>query len=379
MFDSVVRVDKRCPLPRHAQVKRILRDMVTGGRLKPGDKIPAEVEIAGRLGVSKMTVNKAILALTAEGFFTREVGRGTFVAPGQSPATGNGRGTTEHPRITLSFVEGAANVLESYYYSSLYRAVRQALGDRAAKLDLSLAGADYNAADRRASTDGWLIIAPRAQSVPSIEALWDAGKAVMVVGASWPGMGVPSVDSDNVGGAMEAVRHLARLGHERIALLYAEEETANTQDRLLGYRRALSLAGLPHSLTWEVRGELAWRAGEAAKARLVDLFCGPDRVTAVFAAGYYLALEAMNAVRDAGMQVPEDVSVVGFDDPTSAQLVYPPLTTVRQPLHAMGKRSVERLLGLLNGNEPRSVIREVLPAQLITRGSAVPALAAAAL
>lgn len=384
MFEGALRVDKQDPLPRHAQVQRILREMVTSGRLRPGDKIPAEVEIAEQLGVSKMTVNKAILALTADGFFIREVGRGTFVSDRPAAAT-SGRPVSvsrgDQPRILLSFVEGATNILESHYYSSLYRAVQETLGGLGVEVEVSLAtlsAEDYRAEDRRAAADGWLIIAPRADSITTIEGLWNQGRNLVVVGASWPSMGVPSVDSDNVGGAMEAVRHLAGLGHQRIALLYAEEETANTQDRILGYRRALSLAGLPHSAAGEVRAEQAWRAGAEAKSRLITLFQGPEPVTAVFAAGYYLALEAMNAAREARKQVPEEVSVVGFDDPLSAQLVYPPLTTVRQPLYEMGKRAAERLVRLSRGQEPRSLVREVLPAQLVVRRSTVPPVVTAA-
>jgi DNA-binding LacI/PurR family transcriptional regulator len=81
----------------------------------------------------------------------------------------------------------------------------------------------------------------------------------------------------------------------------------------------------------------------------------------------------MNIIREAGLRVPEDVSVIGYDDPISAQLVYPPLTTIRQPLFDMGRRAAERLLRYVSGEESRTVIREVLPAQLIARRSTGPA------
>jgi DNA-binding LacI/PurR family transcriptional regulator len=379
MFDTVRQVDKRDPLPRHAQVQRILRELVLTGRLKPGDKIPAELQIADALGVSKMTVNKAILALTASGMFVREVGRGTFVAENpHNPNMNMSDRLVVKPRIVLSFVEGAKNVLDSDYYGTLYRGVCEVLEseDMGADVEVALsplAARDYEAEDERGPADGRLIIAPRAESVASIEALWNRGKAVLVIGASWPMMGVPSVDSDNIGGAAEAVDHLVRFGHERIALLYAEEETANTQDRIVGYRRALMAARLPHDPALEVHAEQVWRAGDSTKKCLSDLLTGENPVTAIFAAGHYLALEAKNVIREAGLRVPEDVSVIGYDDPISAQLVYPPLTTIRQPLFDMGRRAAERLLRYVSGDEPRTVIREVLPAQLIARRSTGPA------
>jgi GntR family transcriptional regulator, arabinose operon transcriptional repressor len=382
MFDIVRRVDAKDPLPRHAQVQRILREMVLTGQLKPGDKIPAELQIADALGVSKMTVNKALLALTASGMLVREVGRGTFVSDNPLSSNdgenGNHRSVPRRPRIVLSFIEGAKNVLDGDYHGTLYRGVREVLesedNDVGVDVVLSpLATRDYLAEDERDPADGLLIFAPRAESIPSIEALWRRGKAVLVVGASWPSLVVPSLDSDNIGGAVDAVEHLVRLGHKRIALFYACEENANTQDRIAGYRRALSMAGLPYDDRLEVLGEQIWHAGDAAKRRLSDLLFGDAPVTGIFAAGHYMALEAKNVIREAGLRVPEDVSVVGYDDPISAQLVYPPLTTIRQPLFEMGRRAAERLLRLVRGDEPRSIIREMLPGQLIVRRSTGPA------
>jgi GntR family transcriptional regulator, arabinose operon transcriptional repressor len=392
MLDELPSVDKADPLPRHIQVQRILRDMVSSGNLKPGDKIPAEVDIAVQMGVSKMTVNKALLALTASGLFVREVGRGTFVAAPPSPEELAAGAETTRPRVAISFVEGARNVLQSDYYGNLYRGVVEALdphlttapatnGDgRHEPVDLllsALAARDYVAEDEREPAAGRLIIAPRSESIASIEALWQRGKAVIVVGASWPAMGVPSVDSDNIGGAAEAVQHLVDLGHRNVAMLVAEEETANIQDRLTGYRRTLARARLPHRDEWEVRASEMWRIGEEARARLTALLTGPDPVTAIFAAGHYLALDAANVIREAGLRIPDDVSVIGYDDPVSAQLVYPPLTTIRQPLAEMGQRAAERLLRIVFGRESRNVIREMLPAQLVTRRSTAPRKGAA--
>jgi GntR family transcriptional regulator of arabinose operon len=398
MFDALPKIDKQDSLPRHIQVQHVLRDMVKSGRLKPGDKIPAELHIADALGVSKMTVNKALLTLTASGLFIREVGRGTFVAPNAmtavtaektaakfSPKTEfplpRPSAISEKPKLVLSFVGGARNVLDSDYYSSLYRGIADALQQGPdAELDVDLilsplTAKDYLSEEEREHADARILIAPRAESIESIEALWQRGSSLVVLGASWPTMGVPSVDSDNIGGAMEAMRHLIDLGHERIALLSAEEDTANMLDRIVGYRRALTGAHLPERSEFEIRGLAAWRIGDAGKARLTELLTQSLPVTAIFAAGHYLALEAMNVVREAGLRVPEDVSVIGFDDPLSAQLVYPALTTIRQPLFEMGRRAGERALRLIRGEETRTPIREVLPAQVMVRSSTAPFVA----
>ncbi len=385
MFETIAKIDKFDPIPRHTQVQRVLHEMVRSGKLQPGDKIPAELHIADALGVSKMTVNKALLALTASGLFIREVGRGTFVAPDAVEAVESAdrpRSAAKAPRITLprkprlvlSFVEGARDVLDSDYYSRLYQGIAAALpvslGTDGVNLVLSpLAAKDYLAEEIREPSEGRILIAPRAESIPSIEALWQKGASLLVLGASWPTMGVPSIDSDNIGGATEAMRHLIERGHQRIAFLFAEPNTTNIQDRLAGYRCALSAARLPQPVEYEISASAAWRVGDAAKAHLTGLLTQPSPVTAILAAGHYLALEAMNTVREAGLRIPEDVSVIGFDDPLSAQLVYPALTTVRQPLYEMGFRAGERVLNLMRGEESRTPIREVLPAQIMIRRS----------
>jgi len=388
MFDTTTRIDKNDPLPRHAQVQRILREMVTSGRLQPGDKIPAELQIAEALGVSKMTVNKALLALTASGFFVREVGRGTFVA---DPVEKRGEAMNGHDvnaslaegttgagahRVALSFVQGARNVLESDYYGSIYRGVTDVLEAQGLTEGMTLtptAAGDYEAEDRRAPAEGRLIIAPRASSIGSIQALWDRGRHLIVVEPVVAEELTVPATLRYTDGRSEAVRYLLDLGHRRIALLMVEPETANTQDRIVGYRRALMMAGITARPEWEVAADRVWQIGEEPANQLAALLTDPaEPATAVFAAGHYLALEAMNVARAAGRRVPEDVSVVGYDDPLSAQLVYPALTTVRQPLYDMGKRSAERLARLMRGEDERIAIREVLPAQLVVRRSTAP-------
>ena len=358
------------PAPRYKQVQAVLRGLINSGKLTPGEKIAAETQIASALGVSKMTVNKALLALAAEGVFVREVGRGTFVARPDTHAPPKPR------TVAVSFVEGARNVLESDYYAALYRGIGESFSDAPeVHLNVSPVGVTDYVAEERSRLDGRLVVAPRRESVPSLNALWQAEYPVVVLGASWPDLVVPCVDSNNMIGAQNMVLHLIEQGHTNIALLFAEPETANTQERIAGYRAALQAKGLPINPANEVQARAAWKAGEQAQKHLVGLMRGDfgPKVTAVFAGGYYLALEVMNAVRSANLSVPSDVAVAGFDDPLSAQLMYPPLTTVRPPLYQMGKRAGEWLLDLVRGNVPlphgTQELREILPAEIMVRGS----------
>ena len=185
----------------------------------------------------------------------------------------------------------------------------------------------------------------------------------LIVGANWPGLLLPTIDSDNAAAARQAVTHLAELGHRNITLVYSEPETANMRDRIAGFRAEVQQRGL---ITCEQEASASWRLScEERKTLLTSV---QEGATAVFAAGYYLALDVLNTLREAHYAVPEDVSVVGFDDPVSAQLVYPPLTTLRQPLYAMGQRAAQRLMALATGTDHNESL-ELLPVALIVRHS----------
>lgn len=375
------RVDKNADTPRHTQVRDILRSMVTSGRFAPGDKIPAELQLAGDMGVSKMTVNKAVLSLAAEGVLVREVGRGTFVAaiiPAPQPKSEE---VVDAPRrIALSFVEGARDVLGSSYYGEIYRGVVSLLEESGEPMETVFSPADvldYRADADRTYANGRLIFAPRAEAIPVIEEMWTSGEyPLLVIGASWQNLHAPAIDSDNTGGAFTAVRYLAEQGHRRIVLLLAEAETANMRDRIAGYRNALTDSGIAPRSDYEVHAESAWKAGTATEKLVALLSHSTEPVTAIFAAGHYLALEAYNAARIAGKRIPEDVSVLGYDDTTAANLIHPRLTVMRQPLREMGRRAAERLLNLMNDDTAErdgSMARELLPAELIVRDSVAPA------
>jgi GntR family transcriptional regulator, arabinose operon transcriptional repressor len=346
-------VDPNDTTPRHQQVYNRLLEQIQAGRWQVGEKIPSELELAADLGVAKLTIHRAVQTLAREGWVSRRVGRGTYVL-----------GRVNKPalrRVVLSFGASAANVLGSDYYGSLYRGIIAGLGP---EVELILSP-DAFGTNPLPPADGVLVIAPRADAQPGLEALIQSEVPTVLIGAHWPTLPLPTVDSDNQAAAEQACAYLAELGHERLALLYSEPETANVRDRIAGFsaeakRRGLTLTQHEARASWELTCD--------EKASLLASVRGGT--TAIFAAGYYLSLNVLNTLREAGYSVPADVSVVGFDDPVSAALVYPPLTTLRQPLFEMGKRAAERLLKNPDCAENHYV--ELLSVSLISRGSAGP-------
>jgi len=172
------------------------------------------------------------------------------------------------------------------------------------------------------------------------------------------------VDVDNVVGARMAVEHLLRLGHERVATITGPLNMCAGQDRLEGYRQALAARGIQVDEDLIAEGDFTEQGGQAAMRRLL-----PHRPTAVFAASDMMAVGAIKVLREAGLRVPEDVAVVGFDDIPLASMVEPPLTTVRQPIEQLGSMAVELLVSLMENPGEETVHRVVLPTELVIRAS----------
>ncbi|GIF02438.1 LacI family DNA-binding transcriptional regulator [Paractinoplanes rishiriensis] len=170
------------------------------------------------------------------------------------------------------------------------------------------------------------------------------------------------VDSDNVGGARLATEHLVGLGRTRIVTITGQQGTEVGEARHRGYREAMVMAGLtPYG---EAAGDFTEASGAAAMTALLDRH--PD-LDAVFAASDNMAAGALRVLREAGRSVPAEVAVVGFDNLGIAGRTTPPLTTVHQPIQALGREMTRLLLGLIAGEDRTSII---LPTRLVLRESA---------
>jgi DNA-binding LacI/PurR family transcriptional regulator len=176
----------------------------------------------------------------------------------------------------------------------------------------------------------------------------------------------PSVRIDNVAASREAAEHLIGLGHRRIAFLGGPASSTTVQDRAQGYRDALKVAGLAGAATVRC-GDFTEESGYAATREILGASPPP---TALLCANDRIALGAYAAVADAGRRVPDDVSVVGFDDTPIARYVRPTLTTVAIPTYEMGSAAVRVLLAQLDGNTEPEV--ETMPTRLVVRDSTAP-------
>jgi LacI family transcriptional regulator len=173
------------------------------------------------------------------------------------------------------------------------------------------------------------------------------------------------VTSDNEAGARAAIRHLLELGHERIATITGLAHTKPAIDRLRGYRQELRARGITYRRTYVLEGDFYAASGHEQMRRLLGLQRPP---TAVFAASDEMAIGALAAIQEAGLAVPGDVSLVGFDDIESASLIRPPLTTIRQDKIELGRIAGDALIGLVEDDEAEPP-ECALPVELVVRES----------
>ncbi|HTI22006.1 MAG TPA: LacI family DNA-binding transcriptional regulator [Kutzneria sp.] len=183
-----------------------------------------------------------------------------------------------------------------------------------------------------------------------------------------PAEGVPAVGANNWLGGLTATRHLVELGHRRIAMLGGPFRMMCSRARVDGYRTALETAGIGVDPGLVREGNFHHEAGYTVGRELLAL---PDRPTAVFAGNDLQALGIYEAARELGLRIPDELSVVGFDDLPLARWVGPPLTTVRQPLVAMAETATQLALDLGRGRRP-AVTRVDLATTLVVRNSTAP-------
>jgi LacI family transcriptional regulator len=180
--------------------------------------------------------------------------------------------------------------------------------------------------------------------------------------------GIPSVSAAHAQGAKRATEHLLRLGHRRIAAVTGPSGWMSTEERRNGYHAALAAAGLMPDPSLEVTSNWTISGGFEAALALLER---PDPPTAIFAFNDNLAIGVMRLARARGLRIPEDLSLVGFDDTEEANIVTPALTTVRQPLAEMGRMAVSLLVRLLDRQRVEA-LRVELATRLVVRESTAP-------
>jgi LacI family transcriptional regulator len=270
------------------------------------------------------------------------------------------------PDITNPFypavARGAEDVARQHGYTVVLCNTDEELSRESLYLDLL----------RRLWIDGFLF-ATVGQNTRHLRALRAHHIPVVLVARDVERPSLDAVFVDSLRGARLATGHLIALGHRRIAHIAGTPSSSSGRDRRRGYERAMAEARLPVRDGWVIETHFRAEEGYRAAGRLL---AARDRPSAVFVANDLMAVEALRAARDAGVRVPEELAIVGFDDIPLARAVVPALTTVAQPAYHMGALAMERLLRRIAGHDTGPT-KVMLDAELVIRQSCGAPLAVA--
>jgi LacI family transcriptional regulator len=342
--------------PKYLVIADHLRREIESGVLAPGDRLPTFVELRERFGTTPSTVDRAHAVLEREGLIIRGQGRrGTQVVGRQVAAK----------RHIIGCLGFEFRLVRNYPYWMHLLAGMQRAADESG-FELLMLGQARNIGWER--MDG--LILHREYSKEFVDSL---PRGLPMVSVIVPLEGVSSVVADDFEGARRATQYLLDLGHKRIGALMISESPL-PRLRLAGYREALRGAGITPNDQWVCQfnpgGELgSLRA--CAKLDMAKWLTGSWRdsgLTAVLAQNDEVAIGIMDAITEAGLRVPEDISVVGFDGTEEGERCTPQLTTIAVPLEQIGATAMELLLRQVGtARDGAGII--TLPAQLVMRGS----------
>ncbi len=324
--------------------------------------------IAKIAGVSKSTVSRVINNQPNVSENTRQRVLEAIQTSGYRPNEA-ARALVTHQTRVLSIVIPTAlsATFTDPYFPALVQSISLAANERNYAIMLWV-GNSAEEADRycdRILNNGFfdgVILASAVDDDPLLKRLVQTELPYVLIGPAQQQV-LCNIDVDNRSASCDAVTHLLKLGCRRVATITGPLNTGAARDRLAGYRDALGQAGMTvdDSLIEERNFDEA--SGYGAMTRLIE-----RKIDAVFCASDMMALGALRALLDSGLHVPNDVALVGFDDMPFAATTHPPLTTVRQPLAELGRKAVNLLMSLIEG-EPLQTKQVTLTAHLIVRST----------
>lgn len=351
-------------IPKYQYWVNRLRHQIDAGELQPGERLPSYVDMRQQHGVTQPTLDRVHAILEQDGLIMREPGRGVFVSNAPQMAVEvAARGVIGCLSVAMTSArrDGAHRV----YWSHLLDGIQDGAGKAQRQL---LLFDQFSPGDAWERVDGVLTTAGQLPSIlpgiPCVSLLHRSANVTCVL-------------PDNAGGTFAAAEHLLELGHTRIGCLMFSDQTLS-QLKIAGYEKALRQAEIVPQSSWQCS------LTEPGEAHFDFMLYGEKRMTwwlqngwrengltAILCENDQTAIGVITALRKEGLQVPHDVSVVGFDGTEISKYSHPALTTVEVPLEEIGRRGVEEVL--MQIEEADNTVREiVLPTRLQIRESTAP-------
>lgn len=352
---------------RDTPFQRILTDLeerMLRAELRPGDFLPTRAELAERYDVARATVDKALAELSRRGLIDSGSGRRTLVIGPSSKKT----------EVT------SVGVLWNWpddqqrhggdYLDLLFRGIREACAEYLLEVHFRAAPLHtWTELVHGKGAQGLVVVRPDYADASVIEGIHEANVPVVLVPGVLDESPVPSISSDNGFGTEAAVQHLCDLGHQDVGFVGLTATVPDHFERLKSFLEATGRRGMA------VRPEWICLAHERNPSHFRDHLASwlreDHHPTAVVSCDFMMTLAVLGRLRDLGLDVPRDISVVTFDDPPMAAQMHPSLTAVAQPIPLLGYRAIQRLRELVSGQGVPHVDR--IPTELVVRESTAPA------
>lgn len=384
-----MRIDHSTSTPLYQQIAAEIRRQIVEGKLQVGDRLPPHRELSKQLGVSLITINKALSGLVSEGVLNSRVGFGTTVAVRPAalavPPSATIAGTPPGP--TLGFV---LRDLNSPFFASVANACERQAHARGYGLLVLSSG---NVAEREdgqlrrllaAGVEGLVVVSMSRTTYRLSESLQElqAQRFPFAMVSFTVGDRVPFVGSDFAAAGALAAEHLLAMGRRRFGFVTDRFGSLSGDARSAGYRRVVRDAGLVVSdgLVFEYPYEGEWNDYRSGRELGVHIAGRAEKPDAMFVFNDLGALGLIDGLTSAGVRVPDDIAVVGFDGIAMGEQATVPLTTIRQPVAQIGEHAVNAVLAQIAGQswsfpdllQPALIIRASsgAPARLRTREAA---------
>jgi LacI family transcriptional regulator len=324
-------------------------------------------DVAKRAGVSTMTVSRVI---NSSGYISQETQERVEKAIAELGYVPNALARSLHVKQTKTIALVLTDITNPFF-TTIARGVEDEASENG--FNVMFSNTDESQVEEiehlntllQKQVDGVLLV-PAGNSHESVTFLKERNTPVVVLDRHVADIQVDTVRCDSIQGAYDLTRYLLNLGHRRVAILSGPMETSTALDRVIGYRKAFEEACLKVDPSWVRHGQFIQSSGYQMTQEVLSL---SPRPTAIFAANNFISIGAYHALRDAGIQIPEQISLVTFDDLPAPLVLEPFLTAADQPAYEMGRKATQLLLTRLSGENQARPTDIILPIRLIIRKS----------
>ena len=342
-------------LPKYQHLADLLGNWIADNHPAGGTRLPSERSLADSWGTTPVTVSKCLDILVRKGILARRAGSGTYIT---------GKGITSQ-LLRIGMVAHEPIQSDDCYVSYVQQTFYGYWSGRNADLiSLIRQPEEYEQAIREYNLAGIMVLAPQEEYVPKLKELISRGIPLVTVGVTLPELGYHSFGTEHSLVCEQAILYLRKQGHRRIGLLTRQQANSATQERENGYLRGMWKEKLPVNPDWIIRCP---HTELTSNGELIRQMTGPGRLSALVLAGHTMILPLYDLCRKLNLRIPEDLSIIAFDDPLYAVQLTPPMTVFAQPVEDFTRMAAMQLERLIHHKEPL----EVTPSDaiLVERGS----------